>query len=148
MMNETTVVVGWGECDPAAIVFYPNYMRWFNEAADALMARLGLDWASTMVEHGTVGMPLVEVAAKFLYPSRYGDQLRIKSWVANVTRKTVTLRHDIDNGTHRAVEGAETRFWGVPHPEDKARLRAEPFPPAIFERLMAVRTNTQAASVS
>lgn len=28
--NSVDIVVEWGDCNPAGIVFYPNYFRWFN----------------------------------------------------------------------------------------------------------------------
>lgn len=30
------VLVGFGDCDPAGIVYYPNFFRWFDEATQAL----------------------------------------------------------------------------------------------------------------
>ena len=37
-----TLTVGWGDCDPAGIVFYPNYFRWFDDASWRLFEAGGL----------------------------------------------------------------------------------------------------------
>ena len=37
-----SVVVEWGDCDPAKIVFYPNFFRWMDAASWAFFAANGL----------------------------------------------------------------------------------------------------------
>ncbi len=36
------IEVGWGDCDPAGIVFYPNFYRWFDACSHALLTARGL----------------------------------------------------------------------------------------------------------
>ncbi|HIL88646.1 MAG TPA: acyl-CoA thioesterase, partial [Deltaproteobacteria bacterium] len=31
MRHTYPVRIGWGDCDPAQIVFYPNYFAWFDQ---------------------------------------------------------------------------------------------------------------------
>ena len=35
--------LAWGECDPAGIIFYPNYYRFMDEATWAMFAWAGYD---------------------------------------------------------------------------------------------------------
>jgi acyl-CoA thioesterase FadM len=30
MSFRTEILVAWGDCDPAGIVYYPNYFHWFD----------------------------------------------------------------------------------------------------------------------
>ncbi len=44
--NSIDITVEWGDCDPAGIVFYPNYFRWFNQGAHALFGAAGMPKSS------------------------------------------------------------------------------------------------------
>ena len=41
LINRRTIRIEWGDCDPAGIVFYPQYFKWFDAAAAALVAAAG-----------------------------------------------------------------------------------------------------------
>ena len=32
LTNTRTIRIQWGDCDPAGIVFYPNFFRWMDAA--------------------------------------------------------------------------------------------------------------------
>ena len=34
---EFHVDIAWGHCDPAGIIYYPNYVRWFDAAYHAFL---------------------------------------------------------------------------------------------------------------
>ena len=55
--------VGWGDCDPAQIVFYPNYFAWFDQGAHLLFAHLGLPMGQLADDYGVVGLPIVDAKA-------------------------------------------------------------------------------------
>ena len=56
--------VGWGDCDPAGIIFYPTYFRWFDAATWALFGSVG-HGLKTMIESGYC-MPLVGAQCEFV----------------------------------------------------------------------------------
>lgn len=127
--------VEWGDCDPADIVFYPNYFRWFDAAAHTLFAGAGLDWADIFKRYGVIGLPLVDAGARFVSPSKYGDELTIESHVSKWHSKVLVVTHRIMNGDRLAVEGTEKRVWAGRHPDDEKRLQALPIPQEIKELL-------------
>ncbi len=127
--------VEWGDCDPADIVFYPNYFRWFDAAAHNLFSSAGLDWADIFTRFGVIGLPLVDAGARFVTPSTYGDELIIESQVSQFHSKVLVLTHQIINGGKLAVEGTEKRVWAGRHPEDEKRLQALPIPGEIRDLL-------------
>ncbi len=135
VVNRYQCRVQWGDCDPADIVFYPNYFAWFDEATWALFESVGLSRKILKEEHRFAGAPLLEAKSKFLLPSRFQDELMIESHVAVMREKTLDIVHRVMNGGKLAVEGQETRAWCEPHPEDPKRLKAQPIPQAIVEKL-------------
>ena len=73
LKNNVSVKVSWGHCDPAKIVFYPNYFIWFDQNAHNLFNKAGLNMGHLMDKYGVVGLPIVNAHADFLYPSKYSD---------------------------------------------------------------------------
>lgn len=126
-----TLRVEWGDCDPAEIVFYPNYFRWFDRAAHNLFRQAAGSWETLYEAHGVTGVPLLDAGATFKSPSRVGDELVIESRVTEWQRKVFKLEHRAFNGGRLAVEGRETRAWCVAHPDNPRRLKAAPIPDAV-----------------
>lgn len=129
------LTVQFGDCDPANIVFYPNYYRWFDAATHRLCTGVGLDWISLRDQYGVVGMPLVDTGARFRQPASFGDHLEIESSVIECARKTLRLRHLVRRGDTLLVEGFEVRVLGARHPDDPKRLRALEIPEKIRNAL-------------
>lgn len=105
--------VEWGDCDPADIVYYPNYYRWFDNAAHRMFRRAGYDLAIVREEHASLGFPLVSAKADFRASARVGDRLRVESAVTAMGRKSITVDHRIERDGNLLVEGREVRIMGV-----------------------------------
>ena len=106
-----TRIVQWGDLDALGIIFYPRYYEWIDAAAHTFFGQLGLNlntlWHSRGIQFG-----LVESGCRYPRPGRYQQQIRIISHLAEVTDKTLTLRHRItdSNDSHLMVEGREKRI--------------------------------------
>jgi 4-hydroxybenzoyl-CoA thioesterase len=105
--------VEWGDCDPADIVYYPNYYRWFDNASHRLFLDAGFGLASLREQHESLGFPLVDACATFRAPAKVGDRLRIYSQVSAIGRKSITVEHRVWCGDTLLVEGREVRIMGV-----------------------------------
>ena len=132
-----TVQVEWGDCDPAQIAFYPNFFRWMDAAAWAFFAGNGLSAKKLLAGKGALGFPLVDARATFRKPARQGDKLEIETTVQRWGGKSFELKHVIRIAGEVAVEGQETRIWGVSDPSDPASLRATTIPAEIKARIPA-----------
>ncbi len=49
------VEVEWGDCDPAGIVFYPNFYAWFDASSHALLDALGFSHALLRERFSIIG---------------------------------------------------------------------------------------------
>lgn len=103
--------VSWGDCDPAGIIFYPTYFRWFDAATWALFGSVGRD-LKTMIESGYC-MPLVGAQCEFVAPAEPGDRCEVRSRIARWGGKSFVVAHEVvrSDGTTLA-RGRETRVWG------------------------------------
>ena len=126
-----TIQISWGHCDPAKIVFYPNYFIWFDQSAHHLFDKAGANMGDLMDQYGVVGLPIVDAHAEFIYPSKYGDEIEVTSWISEWREKTLIVTHEIHNNGLLAVKGTEVRVWAKPYPDDPKRLQAQVIPDSI-----------------
>src|SRR5213595_1945963 len=96
-MAKTTlhrVTVQFGDCDPAGIVFYPNFQRWIDAASLSFFMQCGVPpWRELVKTRGIIGTPLLEIHTRFLKPATYGETIEIHTTVEEWNVKTFRHRH-------------------------------------------------------
>ena len=127
LTSRRTVLIEWGDCDPADIVFYPNYFRWFDASTAAHFRSAGLPKPKLVTDYNVVGFPMVDTRARFLVPSRFGDEVVIETRIAAVGRSSFEVEHRLMRGDVLAVEGFEKRVL-VAKSADGAGLKSVPVP--------------------
>lgn len=126
------VTVEWGDCDPAQIVFYPNYFRWMDVASLRFFRAAGVPpWREFEAQTGILGTPLVDASAHFLRPASYGDVLDIRTAIDEWRGKSFVMSHIIRRGDDVLVEGREVRVFARRHPDDPSRIQAVSAPENI-----------------
>jgi acyl-CoA thioesterase FadM len=107
---ETEFEIDWADCDPAGIVFYPNFFRIMDTAMQRLMRARGLSQQVVRERFGAIGTPLVEAHAAFRSPARPGDRLTLvieaPAWRGRVFRVDYKSRI----GDRMVFEGYEVRI--------------------------------------
>jgi 4-hydroxybenzoyl-CoA thioesterase len=135
-VNRREVTIEWGDCDPAGIVFFPNYLRYFDAATNTLfLSALGLTKYEMIRKYGITGIPLVDVGARFFIPSVFGEVVTIESAVAEIKRSSFRMQHLLLKGDVLAVEGFETRVWTGRDPNDPDKLKSRPIPDEVIAKL-------------
>ena len=130
------VTVEWGHCDPAGIVYFPNYFTYFDSSTNALFLRaLGFNKYEMLKKWDIVGIPLVDVGARFIIPSVFGDVVTIESTVVEIKRSSFRMQHRLLRGETLAVEGTETRVWVGRDPADPDKLKGLPIPAEVVASL-------------
>ncbi len=126
------VEVMFGDCDPAGIVFYPNFSKWMDASSLNFFRQCGVPpWRELLRTRGIVGTPLVEVQVRFIRPASYGDRLQVHTHVAEWRNKVFVHHHSIKRGDDLICHGTETRAFVI-HPHDEPdRIKAIPVPEDI-----------------
>ena len=131
----TNFTVEFGDCDPAQIVFYPNFFRWMDAASLRFFVAAGvLPWHQRDEGDGIIGTPLVDAHARFIAPATYGETITIETSIAEWRKKSFVMRHIIRRGATLLVEGREVRVFARRHPQDPGRIEALP-PPEMIRKL-------------
>lgn len=129
------VEVQFGDCDPAGIVFFPNFLRWMDQASLAYFRACGLPpWRELERSRGIVGTPLLEIHTRFVQSATYGETLEIETVIEHWAKKTFRHRHVVRRDGVTLCEGTEVRAFVVRDAEDPARIRAIAIPDDIRER--------------
>jgi 4-hydroxybenzoyl-CoA thioesterase len=128
--------IEWGDCDPAGIIFYARYFDIFDISTTVLIERaLGMKKIDYLKAYDFLGHPLVETRARFLLPTRFGDEVTVETAVVACGRSSFKLEHRLTHAGALAAEGFETRVWVVRHPADPKRIRSQAMPPQVVARL-------------
>ncbi len=127
-----TVQVQFGDCDPAGIVFFPNFSRWMDAASLKFFMDCGVPpWRELVKTRGIVGTPLLEINTKFIKAVTYGETITIATWIEEWRDKVFVQMHRVTRGDDLICEGREVRAFVKRDPDNPDRLRAIPVPDDI-----------------
>lgn len=133
--------IEWGHCDPARIVYNPNYYDWMEGGLLALLSAAGFDLATMIAKDADFrGTPLVRGDASFMAPARAGDLIVHHVEVSRWGTKSFDLKHQFTLGDITLLEGSQTRVWARANPDIPSSLAAVPVPDAVKEALSENRT--------
>jgi 4-hydroxybenzoyl-CoA thioesterase len=134
LSNRKTIHIEWGDCDPAGIVYYPRYFAYFDNCTSALFETAGLPKHQMLKTYGIVGIPMVDTRARFMVPSRFGDDVVVESSILKWSRSSFEVRHRLFRGDTLAVECSETRVWAVRSGGDAEKIEGRAVPEEVIAR--------------
>ena len=124
-MSKTVVYeveVMFGDCDPAGIVFFPNFSKWMDASSLNFFMKCGVPpWRELVKTRGIIGTPLLEIHTKFIRPATYGERLQVHTSVQEWRDKVIVHKHVVQRGDTVLCEGTEIRAFCIKHPDDPSR---------------------------
>ena len=127
---DTDKLIRFHHCDPAGIVFYPQYFVLFNELVeDWFNHGLDVDFASFHAVD-RLGVPMVHIECDFLSPSKIGDTLRFRLAVKRIGTTSLTLAVEARSG-----EDVRVRATLIVVLASLDAHRPVPFPPELRAKL-------------
>ncbi len=85
--------VYWEDTDGGGIVFYANYLKYFERARTEWLRALGLE--QRLLQETTDCIFVVsEASIKYLRPARLDDTLRVTAQLADMGRSSFTIRQE------------------------------------------------------
>jgi len=93
--------VTYAETDAMGIVYYANYLRWFEMGRTELMRALGIAYKD-MEDQGTY-LPVSEVFCKYHASAKYDDVIIIETFVEFLKRASIQFAYRL----RRKEDGAE-----------------------------------------
>ena len=125
------LIIRFEHCDAAGIIFYPRYFEIVDASTVALFERaLGMTKIRFLKHYNFGGMPVVATQARFIRPTRYGDDVAVDSTIA-FGNSSFTVEHTFSLGGETACVCTEKRVWVVSDPANPTMLRSQPIPAAV-----------------
>jgi 4-hydroxybenzoyl-CoA thioesterase len=122
-----TVKVEFGDCDPARIVWFPNFFRWIDAASRNFFIQCGVpSWTETEKTLGVIGTPLVDTQAKFIKTATYGDTLYFHTSIPEWRTKSFVQAYRVMKDGEPIMECQEVRIFAGRRQDGGIRALAIP----------------------
>ena len=131
--------VYWEDTDAGGIVFYANYLKFFERARTEWLRSLGIE--QQLLKDKTGGMfVVVETAVRYLRPARLDDELLVTARLVEMGRASMTIEQEALLGdqtlmNHKTLCSGTIRIGWV----DAATMQAKRIPQDIIESLKAAK---------
>jgi acyl-CoA thioester hydrolase len=91
LSNLTSYRVIYVDTDQMGMVYYANYLRWFERGRSEWLRQIGLPYA--MIEDQGFHFPVTEVACRYFQPARYDDIVAIETVLAELGRASLRFNY-------------------------------------------------------
>ena len=128
LFHHVDIRVMWSDTDPAGIVWFGVFFRYFEHAEEDLYRRLGSDRTRLLHSLG-VFMPRTSLQSRFRSPARLGDELSVGVGIGELADRRIGFVFEIhERGTDRLICEASYRV---------ACVDAQTFTPRVFPQEIA-----------
>ena len=102
----TEVRVRYAETDQMGVVYYANYLVWFEVGRVELLRSLGFSYSMLETEHECI-LPVVEAICRYRSPARYDDRIIIETRPALLRGSVLRFAYRI---LRKAKDGKEPKL--------------------------------------
>ena len=101
MIHELRII--FGDTDQMGVVYYANYLRFFEASRAAYWRALGKSYKD--LEEAKVALPVVEAHCKYKSPAYYEDLLLISVEITELRAASMRFGYIVRRGTDVLAEG-------------------------------------------
>jgi acyl-CoA thioester hydrolase len=127
MAVTTEVRVRYAETDQMGIVYYANYLVWFEIGRVELLRALGFSYSLLEREHQCI-LPVIEARCRYRSPARYDDQILIETRPAMLRGSVLKFAYRILRKAPDGVEHALLAEGETIHVVCDDQLNKKPLP--------------------
>jgi acyl-CoA thioester hydrolase len=121
--------VYWEDTDAGGIVFYANYLKFFERARTEWLRSLGIE--QQQLRQTTGGMFVVaDTQVRYLRPSRLDDELTVTAHLKEIGRASMTIEQQVLLNNASLCEGVIRIGW-----VDAASMQPARIPARIIDSL-------------
>ena len=114
----------YGDTDQMGVVYYANYLRYFEAARSNFLRERGRSYRD--FERNGVLLPVVEAHVRYHVPARYEDVIHVEPIVVEVKGASLRFEYSVTRGGELVATG-----WTVHACIDQKSGRPTRFPPEI-----------------
>lgn len=91
--NITSYRVIYGDTDQMGVVYYANYLRWFERGRSEFLRQIGLPYGN--IEAAGYHFPVAEVRCRYTQSARYDDVVEIATTLVDLGRASLSFEYKI-----------------------------------------------------
>jgi len=112
--NSTVYRVIYGDTDQMGIVYYANYLRWFERGRAEFLRQIGMPYGT--VEQQGFHFPVTEVTCRYANPARYDDVVQIETELTELGRASLSFAYRISReGNNDVIATGSTKHACIDH---------------------------------
>jgi acyl-CoA thioester hydrolase len=137
MPTTTQVRVRYAETDQMGIVYYANYLVWFELGRVEVLRTVGYSYNELEIKHGCI-LPVIDAHCRYRSPAKYDDEILIEAWPSMVRASVIKFAYRI---LRKAVDGSENTLLAegeTVHVVCDGQLQRKPLPEHYAEALKAL----------
>jgi acyl-CoA thioester hydrolase len=93
---DTVVNVRYAETDQMGVVYYANYLVWFEVGRVAWCRARGFHYRDMELDDERF-MVVAEVNCRYRAPARFDDDIMIRTAIASATDKVIRFKYEVQN---------------------------------------------------
>jgi acyl-CoA thioester hydrolase len=106
MSVTTEVRVRYAETDQMGVVYYANYLVWFELGRVECLRALGLAYSRLEKDHGCI-LPVIESHCRYRAPARYDDEIVIETRPSMVRGSVIKFDYKLYRKPHGVAKERE-----------------------------------------
>lgn len=127
------VRVYYEDTDAGGVVYYANYLRFYERARTERLRALGFEQDVIRSEYGVL-FAVRSVQIEYIKPARFNDALRVTADLSDVRRASVIFNQTILNSAGDTLSEAQVRVVCL----SDGAFRPAPIPDHLLEQLKNV----------
>ncbi|PIU42195.1 MAG: acyl-CoA thioesterase [Candidatus Omnitrophica bacterium CG07_land_8_20_14_0_80_42_15] len=125
--HETTIRVRYAETDQMGVVYYANYLVWFEVARTEYFRNLGIEYSG--LEKKGIYLVVAEANCRYKAPLKYDDQIRMVTILSYIKSSSLGFKYEIFLGDRLIAIGSTT------HAFVNKEKKPVKIPPEVFQAL-------------
>jgi len=137
LTNITDYRVIYGDTDQMGVVYYANYLCWFERGRSEFLRQIGLPYAQ--IEAAGFHFPVAEVTCRYAQSARYDDIIEIATTLVDLTRVYLVFEYQISRqADHLVLATGSTKHACIDHQGQVRRI-----PKMLIEAVEVAIRNSQ-----
>jgi len=91
----------YGDTDQMGVVYYANYLRWFERGRSEFLRQIGLPYAN--IEAAGFHFPVAEVTCRYAQSARYDDVIEIATTLVDLSRVYLLFEYKISRQEDQVI---------------------------------------------
>jgi acyl-CoA thioester hydrolase len=104
--NELVLRVRYADTDKMGVVYYANYLAYFEAGRTEYFRSMGHTYAD--LEAQGIFLVVVEAHCRYHASARYDEVITVRTWVSRVRRTRIDFRYEVRNESGRALVAGHT----------------------------------------